>query len=117
MANVLVLGSGAREHAIAWKLKRSNQVATVYVYPGNGAPFQKPKGISSNNVHEILSFCKNESINLVVVGPEDLLYGGIVDDLSKHNISCFGPSKIASRLEVLLNSSKMFHTLCDTQCI
>uniref|UniRef100_F1KUN6 Trifunctional purine biosynthetic protein adenosine-3 n=1 Tax=Ascaris suum TaxID=6253 RepID=F1KUN6_ASCSU len=106
MAKVLVLGNGAREHALAWKLAQSDLVDTVFINPGNGAPFPKPKDVSLDAA-SILAFCEKESINLVVVGPEDLLYNGIVDEISKH-VRCFGPTKEASRLEWSKANAKSF---------
>ena len=104
--NILVLGSGGREHAICWKLKQSVLVKHLYCAPGNaGTAFDAVNvdlDILDNNA--IVDFCKENSIDLVVVGPEKPLAIGIVDVLEKSNINVFGPSKSASQME----SSKVF---------
>ena len=104
--NILVLGSGAREHAICWALKKSKNAKNVFCIPGN-AGIEKIVScfdIDSTNKEKIYKFCLKKKINLVVIGPENLLELGLSDFLSGKKISVFGPSKMASKLE----TSKVF---------
>ena len=105
--NVLVLGSGGREHAICDAFKRSSQLNNLYCLPGNGGIAEiatNVENIKLNEHDKIIEFCKNNDIGLVFVGPEQPLVDGIVDELQANNIKVFGPSKNASRLE----GSKIF---------
>ena len=100
---VLVVGGGGREHALSWKLAQSKHVDTVYVAPGNPGTSTETKivniQIKATDIEELIHFAKNESIDLVVVGPEDPLVNGIVDKLTKLGIKCFGPTAKAAQLE------------------
>ncbi|XP_030058386.1 trifunctional purine biosynthetic protein adenosine-3-like [Microcaecilia unicolor] len=105
---VLVIGSGSREHALAWKLAASPQVKHVFVAPGNAGTANLGK-ISNSAVlvsnHTILTqFCVDHNIGMVVVGPEAPLAAGLVDDLTSAGVKCFGPTAKAAQLE----SSKSF---------
>ncbi len=104
--NILVLGSGGREHALANALKSKNN--HVYIYPGNAGIFTDSDimktSIEKMNESEVLEFVKSENIELVVIGPENLLADGYADFLRSHGVRVFGPSKEAARLE----SSKIF---------
>ena len=105
--NILVLGSGGREHAICDAFLRSNNLNELYCLPGNGGIGEIAKNISDialNDFDGIINFCKKNTIDLVFVGPEQPLVEGIVDKLQENNIRVFGPSKNASRLE----GSKIF---------
>lgn len=99
--NVLIVGSGGREHTIAWKLLQSPRVEKVYCAPGNGGTAQ----IATNapiDVHDfaaLAQFVKDEGIDLTVVGPEDPLLGGIVDFFQERNLPIFGPSSHAAKIE------------------
>ncbi|XP_069020346.1 trifunctional purine biosynthetic protein adenosine-3 [Embiotoca jacksoni] len=109
---VLVVGSGGREHALAWKLAQSPQVRQVLVAPGNAGTARCGK-ISNSEVsvsnHAILAqFCKDHHVGLVVVGPEVPLAAGIVDDLTAAGVPCFGPSAKAAQLEASKSFSKAF---------
>ena len=108
MAQVLVIGSGGREHALAWKLAQSPKVTTVFVAPGNGGTAQEPKlknlPIQSTALNELLQFAQQSDIDLTVVGPEAPLALGIVDHFLAAGQRCFGPRKAAAQLE----SSKIF---------
>ncbi|XP_037996653.1 trifunctional purine biosynthetic protein adenosine-3-like [Motacilla alba alba] len=109
---VLVIGSGGREHALAWKLAQSPHVKHVFVAPGNAGTAGNGK-ISNSAVlvsnHTIVTqFCKDHNIGLVVVGPEALLAAGIVDDLRAAGVRCFGPGARAAQLASNSSSSKAF---------
>ncbi len=108
--NILVLGSGGREHAICWAIKNSKFCKNLYCIPGNGgiAEIADCKKLDINNKIAILSFCKKKKINLVVVGPEDLLEQGIVDFFINHKIKIFGPSKKGAKLETSKKFAKNF---------
>jgi phosphoribosylamine--glycine ligase len=108
--NVLVIGRGGREHALAWKLACSNRTNKVFVGPGNAGTIGGPGGkiipiaLNPLDFAACVKFCKTESIGLVVIGPEDPLAAGIVDALEFEKIRVFGPSKAAAQLE----ASKVF---------
>jgi phosphoribosylamine--glycine ligase len=99
--NVLLIGSGGREHALAWAMKRSPLIAKLYCAPGNGgiAEIAQCVDIAVADHTSVIRFCKENAIDLVVVGPEAPLVAGIVDDLTTAGIKCFGPSQAAARLE------------------
>ncbi|KAK4873867.1 hypothetical protein RN001_013227 [Aquatica leii] len=100
---VLVIGSGGREHAIAWKLSQSPLVQNVYVAPGSHGIQQIQNvacvNINVNNHEDVAKWCKSNDINLVVVGPEDPLAKGIANVLSSYNVPVFGPEKHAAQIE------------------
>ncbi|NXC10092.1 PUR2 protein, partial [Orthonyx spaldingii] len=109
---VLVIGSGGREHALAWKLAQSPHVKHVFVAPGNAGTADSGK-ISNSAVlvsnHTIVTqFCKDHNIGLVLVGPEALLAAGIADDLRAAGVRCFGPCARAAQLASNSSSSKAF---------
>jgi phosphoribosylamine--glycine ligase/phosphoribosylglycinamide formyltransferase/phosphoribosylformylglycinamidine cyclo-ligase len=116
--NVLVIGSGGREHCLAWKLAQSKHVRKVYVAPGNGGSCQeyntstdKIENVASVNVADhsaVKLFCSEASVDLVIIGPEAPLAEGIVDYLSKNDIPCFGPTKDAARIETSKAFAKDF---------
>ena len=100
---VLVVGGGGREHALSWKLAQSKHVDTVFVAPGNPGTSNEAKivniEVKATEIEQLIHFAKNESIDLVVVGPEDPLVAGIVDEFTKIGIKCFGPTAKAAQLE------------------
>ena len=99
--NILLLGSGGREHALAWKIAASPLVERLYCAPGN-AGIAKEAEIVALDVADhaaVVSFCRAQKVELVVVGPEAPLCAGIVDDLAAAGIKAFGPSKTAAQLE------------------
>ena len=109
--NVLIIGSGGREHALAWKSAQDDFVKKVYVSPGNAGTDTEPKIQNvdlSNDFEKISAFCKSEEIGLVIVGPEQPLVDGLVDYLKANNIKAFGPDKKAARLEGSKSFSKDF---------
>jgi phosphoribosylamine--glycine ligase len=99
--NILVIGSGGREHALCWKITQSPLVGTLYCAPGNGGIEDTAICIDldSHNHQDVIKFCKEKDIELVVVGPEAPLVNGLVDDLTEAGIDTFGPNKTASQLE------------------
>jgi phosphoribosylamine---glycine ligase len=103
---VLVIGSGGREHAIAWKLLQSTKIQTVYVAPGNGgtASDRRLHNLPLTDFKDLAEFAEREKIALTVVGPEGPLAGGIVDYFRARGLRIFGPTKAAAQLE----SSKAF---------
>ena len=109
---VLIVGSGGREHAFAWKISQSEKVERIFVAPGNagteGEANTKNVDISPNDIDSLIKFSKSKNINLVVVGPEDALVNGITDQFNAAGINCFGPSAEAAKLEGSKGYSKMF---------
>ncbi|MCF7975385.1 MAG: phosphoribosylamine--glycine ligase [Phycisphaerae bacterium] len=107
--NVLLVGSGGREHAIAWKLKQSKKLKNLYIAPGNAGTAQCGKNvdISDTDLRGLVQFAKDKEIGLVVVGPEDPLSMGLVDLLEAEGIKAFGPSGAAAQLEADKAFSKL----------
>ena len=99
--NILILGSGGREHALAWKIAASPLVDELYCAPGNAGIAREATSVPLDIADhaKVIGFCKEKNIPFVVVGPEAPLTAGIVDDLSKAGIKAFGPTKAAARLE------------------
>jgi len=96
----LVIGSGGREHAIAWRLLHDGSATEVYVAPGNGGIDDRYRvAIAINDFESMYTFCKSKSIDVVVVGPEAPLVNGIVDFLHNKGIRVFGPTAKAAQLE------------------
>lgn len=109
---ILLIGSGGREHALAWAMTKSPRLEKLFVAPGNGGTEMLAESVALNVADHgaVVSFCQRERIDLVVVGPEVPLVAGIADDLRTAGIAVFGPSKIAAQLE----GSKAFtKALCD----
>jgi phosphoribosylamine---glycine ligase len=104
--NILILGSGGREHALAWKIAASPLTTKLYCAPGNAGIAQEAECVALDPADHaaVISFAKEKKIDLVMVGPEAPLCAGIVDDLEAARIKTFGPNKWAARLE----SSKGF---------
>jgi phosphoribosylamine--glycine ligase len=99
--NVLVAGSGGREHALVWKLAESNRVDRVFCAPGNAGTGADAENVAieANDIPGLTRFCKQNAIELVVVGPEQPLCDGLVDALAEQGIRAFGPSRRAAQLE------------------
>src|SRR4051812_25760865 len=107
MMNILVIGKGGREHALAWRLKQSARGGKVFCAPGNAGTARD--GITNvpiehTETDKLQRFCLKEKIDLVVIGPEDPLAAGLADFLRGKGLKVFGPSKDAARIE----SSKVF---------
>jgi len=104
--NVLVIGSGGREHTLVWKLKQSRKVEKVFCAPGNGgiAALARCVNIKTDNTKSLIEFAQRNKIDLTVVGPEQPLAAGIVDEFHRRKLRIFGPDRKAARLE----SSKVF---------
>ncbi len=100
---VLILGSGGREHAFAWKVRQSPRVSAVFVAPGNaGTALEmgvRNVDIAADDIPKLLEFAKRERIDLTIVGPEAPLVLGVTDAFEAAGLRCFGPRKLASRLE------------------
>ena len=98
---VLVIGNGGREHALCWKLSQSPKLTKLYAAPGNAGMEDVAQliDIPAKDQEGLLKFCKRESIDLVVVGPEAPLVEGLVDRFSKEGIKIFGPNKFGAQLE------------------
>jgi len=100
---VLVIGSGGREHALAWQLAQADKVIKVYVAPGNAGTALEPKlenlDIAADAYDDLLAFAQENTIDLTVVGPEAPLVDGLVDQFEEAGLACFGPSEGASQLE------------------
>lgn len=107
---VLVIGSGAREHAIVWKLSQSPKVSKIFCSPGNGGISRLAQcvNIPPEDIDTLLSFALQESIDLTIVGPEGPLVAGIVDKFNEKNLKIFGPCKKGAMLEGSKKYSKEF---------
>ncbi len=111
---VLVLGSGGREHTLVWKLAQSPKVGKIYAYPGSSAIAELAQCITikpdnfKQNVKQIAQYASRNHIDLTVVGPEAPLAAGIVDEFKRRNLRIFGPSKAAAELEWSKVFSKQF---------
>lgn len=110
MANVLVVGSGGREHALAWKLAQSPQVSKVFVAPGNGgtAAFAENIPLAATDVAGLTAFARQQEIDLVVIGPDDALALGIADALKEAGLKVFGPTRAAAEIEASKAFAKQF---------
>ncbi|WP_398476972.1 phosphoribosylamine--glycine ligase [Tardiphaga sp.] len=99
--NILLIGSGGREHALAWKLAASPLLTKLWCAPGNAGIAQEAECVALDVADHaaVITFCRDNKIDFVVVGPEAPLAAGIVDDLAAAGIKAFGPSKAAARLE------------------
>lgn len=104
--DILIIGSGAREHALGWKLKQSPKVNKIYFAPGTigTESIGKSTGIKMDEHESLIEFAKSKKIHLTIAGPDDALAGGIVNSFQKNGLKIFGPTKEASQIE----SSKAF---------
>ncbi len=110
--NILLIGSGGREHALAWKIKQSPLCDTLFIAPGNGGTRELGTQVTldTSDHDSVVAFCRIQNIELVVVGPEGPLVDGLTDSLRQAGILVFGPSKAAAQLEGSKNFTK---ALCD----
>ena len=110
--NVLIIGSGGREHAMAWKVAQSSRLKKLYIAPGNAGTADCGKNIllDVTSHADVARFCKEKQIDLVLVGPEIPLADGLADSLSAEQIRCFGPSQAAAQIEASKSFSKQFMT-------
>jgi phosphoribosylamine--glycine ligase len=108
--NVLVIGGGGREHALAWKIAQSQRVAKVFVAPGNAGTALEPGvgNVAVTAIPELVEFARAQQIGLTVVGPEAPLAAGIVDAFHAAGLKVFGPTRAAARLESSKDFAKAF---------
>ncbi|WP_373753546.1 phosphoribosylamine--glycine ligase [Neisseria weixii] len=107
---LLVIGSGGREHALAWKLAQSERVETVFVAPGNAGTAIEPKlqNIALTAHADLIDFCNKENIAFTVVGPEAPLAAGVVNDFRAQGLKIFGPTQYSAQLESSKDFAKAF---------
>jgi len=100
---ILVIGSGGREHALAWKLKQSRRADEVIVAPGNAGTAREPglrnADVAATDIDGLIALARSEKIDLTIVGPEAPLVAGVVDRFRAAGLACFGPTRIAAQLE------------------
>jgi phosphoribosylamine--glycine ligase len=110
--NVLIIGGGGREHALAWKVAQSQGVANVFVAPGNAGTALEPKvtnlSIAADDIPELVRFAAGHRVDLTIVGPEAPLVLGVVDAFNDAGLRCFGPSRAAAQLEGSKSFTKNF---------
>ncbi len=105
---VLIIGSGGREHAIAWKVAQSPRIARLFVAPGNAGTAANNVPISTEDTAALVSFCTEQDIDLIIIGPEVPLANGLADALRATHRSVFGPSQAAAQIEASKAFSKAF---------
>ncbi|MEO1122001.1 MAG: phosphoribosylamine--glycine ligase, partial [Pseudomonadota bacterium] len=110
--NILVLGGGGREHALAWKIKQSPLCTRLICAPGNGgiASIAETASLNIEDGAEVVRYSRDQSIDFVVIGPEAPLAAGVADALSEAGVACFGPSAAAAQLEASKSFTK---EICD----
>jgi phosphoribosylamine--glycine ligase len=100
---LLIIGGGGREHALAWKCAQSPRVEQVLVAPGNAGTAQEPKvrnaDVAATDIPRLVQLALDEAVHLTIVGPESPLVAGVVDAFQARGLRCFGPSRLAARLE------------------
>ena len=110
--NILIIGGGGREHALAWKAAQSPLADTVFVAPGNGGTAQEPGvrnvAIAAEDLNGLLAFARDNQVGLTIVGPEAPLVAGLVDRFQAAGLPCFGPSQGAAQLEGSKSFTKDF---------
>ena len=107
---ILLIGSGGREHALAWKLAQGERVQKVYVAPGNAGTALEPgvENVPLSTIADWIAFCKKEKVQLTVVGPEAPLAEGVVDAFRDAGLAIFGPPRAAAQLEASKDFAKAF---------
>jgi phosphoribosylamine--glycine ligase len=108
--NVLIVGGGGREHALAWKVAQSHRVGKVFVAPGNAGTALDPdlSNVPVDHIPTLVAFAQRENIGLTIVGPEGPLAAGIVDTFREAGLRIFGPTRAAARLESSKDFAKAF---------
>jgi phosphoribosylamine--glycine ligase len=108
--NILIIGGGGREHALAWKIAQSPRVARVYVAPGNAGTARDPAlaNVAITDIGELVAFARKSEIGLTVVGPEAPLAAGVVDAFRGADLAVFGPTRAAAQLESSKDFAKAF---------
>src|SRR4029453_10396322 len=100
---VLIVGSGGREHALAWKCASAERVTEVLVAPGNTGTLPEPKvrnvDVPADDIAGLVQLAKNEDVDLTIIGPEGPLVAGIVDSFTQRGLKCFGPTRKPAQLE------------------
>ena len=99
LRRVLIVGGGGREQALAWALSRNEEITTVWIAPGNGGPEGHAVDIAETDSEALVAFCRQEDVDLVVVGPEAPLAAGVADALRSADIAVFGPDAAGAQLE------------------
>ncbi len=101
--NILIVGNGGREHALAWKARQSTRVSKVFVAPGNAGTALEQGieniDIDANDISSLVNFAKQNQVELTIIGPEVPLVNGIVDEFQNFGLNCFGPTAKAAQLE------------------
>lgn len=112
MKNVLIIGSGGREHALAWKILESSRIGNLYVAPGNGGTklLAENLSIDSTDINGLIKFVKDNNVGLTIVGPDDLLAAGVVDSFQREGLRIFGPTLAAAQIEASKAFAKNFMT-------
>jgi len=113
--SVLIVGGGAREHALAWKLTRSPDIGRLYVAPGNGGgeTIAENIPIKTTDTVGLMDFVRTENIDLVVVGPDDALAAGVVDAFRKAGLRIYGPTRAAAQIETSKVYGKSVMAACN----
>src|SRR5438128_3645412 len=108
--NVLVIGGGGREHALAWKIAQSPRVGKVFVAPGNAGTACEAEltNVATTDISELAAFAERQQVTLTVVGPEAALAAGAVDVFRAQGLKIFGPTRAAARLESSKDFAKPF---------
>src|SRR5450755_1471054 len=108
--NILVIGGGGREHALAWKIAQSSRVAKVFVAPGNaGTALERElSNVALTSIADLVAFAQRERVGLTVVGPEAPLTDGVVDAFRRAGLKIFGPTRAAAQLESSKDFAKAF---------
>ena len=107
---ILVVGSGGREHALCWKILQSPLLERLYIAPGNAGSAQMGENISiaPTDVRSLVNFCRQEAVDMVIIGPEAALEAGLVDALTEAGISALGPTRSAAEIETSKAFAKAF---------
>ena len=107
---ILVIGSGGREHALAWKLAQAPRVQKIYVAPGNAGTALEPgvENVPITDIAQLAEFAQKEAMHLTVVGPEAPLAAGVVDLFRARGLKIFGPTRAAAQLESSKDFAKRF---------